>query len=167
MHFTHEVTLLANALTLMIARLNWQPPLRTRLAQGRRTFGRERWMRLQHGFKPSVVCKACPIKTGNCDQRNRGQRFQFCAAEAKRRRINSRSRSLRRIFAPSPLRLPGITGDRECCALRRFAPADVRRAPWDCPQGRGSSTIVSTTLIDACAIAGVGALSRKRSKSNV
>ena len=34
----------------------------------------------------------------------------------QRERINSRLRSLRRIVAPSPLRLPRITGDRECCA---------------------------------------------------
>ena len=34
----------------------------------------------------------------------------------RRARINSRLRSLRHIFVPSPLRLPGITGDRECCA---------------------------------------------------
>ena len=52
-------------------------------------------------------------------------------------------------------------------ASRRFALADVRRAPWDCPQGRGSSTIVSTTLIDACAIAGVGALSRKEEQNQM
>src|SRR4030081_2918019 len=31
-------------------------------------------------------------------------------------RINSRLRSLRRILNQSPLRLLGITGDRECCA---------------------------------------------------
>ena len=35
---------------------------------------------------------------------------------SRRARINSRLRSLRRIFAPSPLRLPGINGGRECCA---------------------------------------------------
>jgi hypothetical protein len=34
----------------------------------------------------------------------------------QRARINSRLRSLRRIFASSPLRLPGITGGRACCA---------------------------------------------------
>jgi hypothetical protein len=31
-------------------------------------------------------------------------------------RINSRLRTWRRILRQSPLRLPGITGDRECCA---------------------------------------------------
>src|SRR6476619_3204027 len=41
-------------------------------------------------------------------------------------RINSRLRSLRRILRQSPLRLPGITGDRECCA-----PACSREA--SCP----------------------------------
>ena len=41
-------------------------------------------------------------------------------------RINSRLRSLRRILRQSPLRLLGITGDRECCA-----PACSREA--SCP----------------------------------
>src|SRR6185295_19388443 len=41
-------------------------------------------------------------------------------------RINSRLRSLRRILKQSPLRLLGITGDRECCA-----PACSREA--SCP----------------------------------
>jgi hypothetical protein len=41
-------------------------------------------------------------------------------------RINSRLRSLRRILNQSPLRLLGITGDRECCA-----PACSREA--SCP----------------------------------
>src|SRR5260370_1061796 len=42
------------------------------------------------------------------------------------RGINSRLRSRRRILAPSPLRLLGITGERECCA-----PAYSREA--SCP----------------------------------
>jgi hypothetical protein len=36
--------------------------------------------------------------------------------QVTQRRINSRSRSLRRILPASPLHLPGITGERECCA---------------------------------------------------
>ena len=37
-------------------------------------------------------------------------------ARREARRIDSRLRSPRRILEQSPLRLPGITGDRECCA---------------------------------------------------
>ena len=50
----------------------------------------------------------------------------FRALPSKYLRINSRLRSLRRILRQSPLRLLGITGDRECCA-----PACSREA--SCP----------------------------------
>src|SRR5258708_26323329 len=99
--------------------------------------------------------------------------------------MTSRLRPGGRILRQSPLRLLGITGDREGCApaysreascpsrnacalsaityLRTFAAYESR--------GRIAHKLGNihhwTTLIDARATAGAGALSRKRSKSGV
>ena len=56
-------------------------------------------------------------------------------------RINSRLRSLRRIPRQSPLRLLGITGDRECCA-----PACSREA--SCPNLNASPSVIPFAAIE-------------------
>jgi hypothetical protein len=76
------------------------------------------------------------------------QSIGWCLFPSTYARINSRLRSWRRITKQSPLRLLGITGDRECCA-----PACSREA-YIMPQSQRRSSVIPFAAIERPACRG-------------